>query len=313
MKAVKLDLQGSGLGDIFMGLAAAHALRDAGYIVYISAVSDFHEIIRKCPHVYHVGTDDTGGTLSTAWHHLQTRHQVDENIALFGIDPTTVDNNSKSIDLYIEPELLDNVKRIFPNKNRIVVCPGCSAKTRRWPKENWQELVTRFNADGIDVVSSGMTTYPWVNEHGSDKLEGVIEAFNLSTIETIALYSQSKVVISTDSAPIQLAGATDCGILGLYSVINPESRLPYRHGELGWNAYGITTKCKQAGCYHKIVKEGEFNTWSNMACALFFTNHSLTQIIDNWCLENSNEFQCMSMISVDEVYNKAIEMYNKQE
>jgi hypothetical protein len=50
-----------------------------------------------------------------------------------------------------------------------------------------------------------------------------------------------------------------------------------------------------------------------MAIAFLYTGHSLTDIIDNWCLEPANEFKCMNMISVDDVYNKAIEMYNKQE
>ena len=46
-------------------------------------------------------------------------------------------------------------------------------------------------------------------------------------------------LISPDSGPIQLAAATDIGIVGIYSVIAGANRLPYRHGAAMWRAVAV--------------------------------------------------------------------------
>ena len=200
---------------------------------------------------------------------------------------------------------------MFLPTNKIVIATACSSKNRKWPKEKWQELVNKFRAYGIEVISSGMNTGFWHDEYGSDTLEGVTEAFNLPLLYSIELYKQCKLVISSDSAPIHMAGIGEAGILGLFSVMAPEFRLPFRHGEFGWKAFGITTSCKYSPCYPNMVKDYGF-VWSDKANSLMSSGISMVDVIDQWCDNPEDHMGCMKHITVDEVYNKAIEMYNRE-
>ena len=311
-KPIKLALMSNGLGDVVMGLGAAHALHDAGYRVSITAQERYHEIIRLCPYVYSVSETNRENEIWTcAWNYLQPRHQIDEYLSMCGLDLTTVSNKSKSVDLLVSPTVINNMALKYPGKNRIIIHTACSSNSRKWPKEYWQSLVDRFVLAGIEVISIGKNTYPWAGFSGVDTLVGVVEEFNTSIEESIALLNQCKLLISSDSSPIHLAGATECGILGLFSVMSPEFRLPFRHGELGWNAFGITTPCKYSPCYPNMVENHDF-VWSKKAIDILINNNSMADLIENFC-ENKEDYQgCMKAITVGEVYNKAVEMYNKK-
>ena len=308
-KPIKLAAMHNGLGDICMALGTAHALSDAGYRVYLTAFSRFHEIIKACPYVYSVSEVDREGEIWTcAWNNVQARHQVDEGIKMCGIDYTIVNPESKSVVINIPKAIKQNVADVYPGRDRIIIHPsGSVPMNRRWPKEYWQELVNRLVNNNIEIISTGMVGGNWRGSNATYVLDNVIEAFDLPILEAIALYNQCKLLVSVDSAPIQLAGATDCGILGLYSVVLPEYRLPFRHGELGWNAHGILTPCKQASCYNKLVEDHDF-IWSDLALSSL-GNKNLPDLLDTWCLNEEDPTSCMRNISVDSVYNKVMEMY----
>jgi ADP-heptose:LPS heptosyltransferase len=310
LKPIKMAVLSPGLGDIVMGLGTAHALSDAGFRVSLTALERYHEVVKASPHVYAVSETDRKDEIWTcAWNQLQNRHQIDECLAMCGLNPELVPAESKSAVLKLDPNIVSEMEAKFPGKDRIIICTACSAISRKWPAEKWQELVDRFNNDGIEVVSSGMTTKFWQGPHGADKLHDVKEVFDIPILNSIALYNQSRLLISSDSAPIHLAGATETGILGLFSVISPDCRLPYRHGKLGWNAYGIKTPCKYSPCYPNMVTDHDF-VWSDKAIAEFAKGVSVADVIDQWC-DNTDDYKgCMKHITVDEVYNKAIEMYN---
>jgi len=307
-KPIKVAFMGNGVGDMCMGLGTAHALSDAGYRVTLVAPPQHHILAEACPHVYDVTENREGEVWICAWNQLQARHQVDECIAFCGVPLSEVSNHSKSIDIEIPKEIRDEMASLYPGRDRIIIHPALSTISRGWPKEYWQDLASRLISQGYEVVSTGMTIAPWVNN--TYILDGVLEAFNLPILHNIALYNQAKLLISNDSGPIQLAGATDCGILGLYSVMAPEYRLPYRHGELGWNAHGILTPCPHASCYNEMVY-ATYPDWSDAAKVQMNAGVSLSDIIYNWCSNKEAPYSCMKSIGVDEVFIKAVEMYNR--
>lgn len=312
---IKVAFMGNGIGDICMGLGTAHALHDAGYRVFITAQTRFHDLLRSCPYVWEVSETDRAGEIWTcAWNQLQNRHQVDEHTSMCGLDPATIPADSKSIVITVPQELTDKYVAQYPTKDRIIIHPsGSVPPSRMWPKEYWQELVNRFNEVGIEVMVSGSTSLPWQEDTALFKLEGVVEAINLPLLETIALYNRCKVLVSVDSAPVQFAASTECGIVGLYSVMKPEHRLPFRHGELGWNAVGITTPCQHAGCYTKMVKDRNFGWADNVKDRAFESENSMSLMIYEWCVNEEEPTFCMKAITVDEVFSKTMELYNRQE
>ena len=307
-KPIKLAAMYNGFGDICMSLGSAHALSDSGYRVYLTAQERFHELVKACPHVYSVSETDREGEIWTCcWNNLQARHQVDENLKMCGLDLSTISNNSKSLNIIIPELIIQDINNKYPSKDRIIIHPsGSVPKNRKWPKEYWQELVSLFKQSNIEVISTGTNKGSWEGKYSTHHLDGVLEVFDLPILETIELYKHCRVLVSVDSAPVQFAGATDCGILGLYSVIAPQYRLPYRHGELGWNAYGILTSCPMASCYNALVKDYNFQ-WSDKALSMM-TNKALPDILDG-CINENNPFCCMKDISPEVVYNKAMELY----
>lgn len=313
-KPLKLAVMANGLGDICMGLGSVHALYDLGYRVTVTAQERFHDIISLCPQVYKVTETNREGEIWTcAWHQVQSRHQVDEIIAACGVDLTTVSNGSKSMDLVLPQDIKDAMARKYPGNNRIAIHNAGSIVNKQWPLAYWQELVDRFRADGIEVLSTGVRERLIGTNHEVFLLDGVTEAFDIPRIDSIALLNQCKVLISGDSGPIQLAGTTEIGIVGMFSIVKPEYRLPYRHGELGWNAVGISSPCPEMGCYHKMVYNTPFQWVPEIMGPIVEDPNRMSDLMYNWCLNEEDKFSCMKSITVDEVYNKSIELYRKQE
>lgn len=303
---IKISIIGPGIGDVLMGLGTAHSLADEGIRVSFVAQPKFHDLIRSCPHVYNV-TDIQGKEdiwLTAAWHHFQKGHQVDNYNKYCGL--FEVDNNSKSIDIITPVEIQSLMAHQFPGKDRLVIHPSGRDLGKRWPPEYWQQLIDKFCAEDIEVISIGMLDWLGTPTY---KFDGCINYLDSPVFETIELLRHSALLISACSGPIQIAGATDCGILGLYSLMPPESRLPYRHGELGWNAKGLMPTCEYAPCFEKMVTPNDF-IWSDEAeRRQKEENITLGQLMETWCLNKEAPYSCMTTITVDEVFNEAMKLY----
>ena len=302
IKPIKVSFMSRGMGDCLMGLCVAHALTESGYRVSYLAPKIHYDMIRACPHVYELTEDKKDEKwLGASWYQLQRTHQVD--IALKTCGLPNAPNRFKSLELQIPQEIEDQIGQLYPGTDRIVIHPAGVKPVRTWPLERWKELVMRLQADGLEVVSIG------VAEWGAPPIEGIPNEYSFTPFETMALLKHAKLLISADSGPIQFAGMSECGILGLYSVVNPEWRLPYRHGELGWNCYGIKTKCSHAPCYWEMVT-GEYGCLSGKTRGIY--TGSMEDLVSRWCLNSKTPFGCMHSITVDEVYQRAIDMYGAQ-
>lgn len=306
---ISICVYGPGIGDVSMGLCTAHSLADAGYEVTMVAQPEFHEYIRACPHVKYATSTQTEDEiwLTAAWYHFNPAHQVDTFNKVCGV-PDAPDS-VKSLDINITQEISDGMRLKYPGTNRVVIHPMGRDPGKTWPNEYWQLLTDKLLSAGIEVISIGVDGWlgaPAVAPAGS------ISEFNLSPFETIALLRQSKLLISACSGPIQLAGAAECGILGLYSLMPSETRLPYRHGEKGWNAAGVMTSCPHAPCFRKLIQDEPEFEWSVEVQQMWNTK-TLGQIMAEWCPNKEAPYSCMKAISVDEVYIKAIEMYSAQD
>jgi ADP-heptose:LPS heptosyltransferase len=245
--------------------------------------------------------------LTAAWLHFQKTHQVDTFNKMCGL--RQVPNEAKSLEINIPQAALDHMAAKYPGKNRVVIHPAGRDKGKKWPTEYWQQLVNKFRADGIEVIAIGMND--WLGD-SSHHLDNVIEEFDLPPLYTMALLQHCNLLVSACSGPIQLAAISDCAILGLYSLMPPETRLPYRHGKLGWNAMGIMPSCEFAPCMEKMVEaEPEFE-WSQAAYDKMAAGMSLGQIMSTWCLNEAEPYSCMASISVDAVYSTALNLLENQ-
>jgi hypothetical protein len=125
-------------------------------------------------------------------------------------------------------------------KNAVVLHAGTSWLTKTIRKEIWNGLISALHAQGEQIVLIGKSGEYLGPKRGSDHIglvedleipEGVLDARNkLSVKESLALLDCSEILVSNDSGPIHLAGATDIWIIGIFTAKHPNFVLPYRNG-----------------------------------------------------------------------------------
>ncbi len=111
----------------------------------------------------------------------------------------------------------------------------------------------------------------------------------LSLLETIYVLRQCDVLISGDSGPIQLAGASDIGIVGLYSVVSGANRLPYRPEVAVSRTMGLSPSCPFHPCYPRMHDPD--------VLALFRREEEISEpdipsLFSRWCV-NPDRYACM--------------------
>lgn len=75
-----------------------------------------------------------------------------------------------------------------------------------------------------------------------DKTKGINLADRTSVLQCLKLISKSKAIIGIDNGLLHLAGMTNIPIIGGFTTVLPEARMPYRNNQLGWNYYPVTVK-----------------------------------------------------------------------
>jgi hypothetical protein len=155
------------------------------------------------------------------------------------------------------------------------VHPGRSWRTKTMSTEFWEEIISGLWAEGKRVVVFGK------DGKGTQGLVpvklpvGVIDARDKLTIkESLALLDKSKVLISNDSAPIHLAGATDIWICGVYTAKHPEFVIPYRGGRQDHKVVELNHRPKCWPC----------NIGAQVTC--------VDEIRADFCLNFDRPFEC---------------------
>jgi ADP-heptose:LPS heptosyltransferase len=302
-----------GMGDVLMALAAANALKQiAGKPVYLITSEAMRPLAEASPVLAGVITDanaaagldeqyrDTGGVLradlSPALFGLSRLHQVDAFLEHFG---QMAPASAKEIVLRdpneeVHARFAESLPPPVPGCKRVLVHAATGDANRTWPVGKWDELCKRLNGDGHQVVLIGASAA--LTDRGVHKIESgnIIDGTErLSMLETLALMHRSDVLVSTDSGPVQLAGATDIHIVSIYSVSSGRQRLPFRHGALGWRATALAPACPFTPCYKYI---------HDMEVVRQVRPPSLLRMYADWCL-SPEKYRCMTdEFTVDMVY-----------
>ena len=134
----------------------------------------------------------------------------------------------------------------------IVMHPGLTWPTRTLAVIVWLELIQLLLNENNHIVIIGQGG-PYQGPGRPEKIgvldfsvpdnKNIIDARNKLTVsETLAVLKHSRVLISNDSSPIHLAGATDIWILGVFTTKHPHFVLPYRRGTPWYKAIAINNK-----------------------------------------------------------------------
>jgi ADP-heptose:LPS heptosyltransferase len=297
-------VRSGGLGDVMMALAAASAIAElGGPPIAFQTSPQYRALAAACPFIAEVAaTPEESAALDARFAAGGTLHSVNLDSALFGLSRIhEIDAFLRSgfgihapaalKGLRIEPPQparerlalrLASMEPPAAGRARVLLHPSNGDRNRTWPQENWQALAARLFLQGHQVISIG--------QGAMFKLDGVVDMIDVfDPLEIIALMNSAELLVATDSGPIQLAGATDIGIVGIYSVVAGRNRLPYRNGELGWRAHAVSPACSFHPCYEGLLGSERYATYA----AAPRTPAENAKYLGDWCL-NDEPYACLS-------------------
>lgn len=319
-----------GLGDVAMALCTAKSLKDQGLYVEFFTNPIYASLAKACPYVDKVISDPLeqrallntpqhnkinilNKDLGSAWYGTCGIHEVDAflyelKIYTENINKTLTINIPSHIEEKINKLLIDN-KCYLNTYPRIILHPGISDPHRTWPLEYWNELVELLHKQytNLRILVIGASS---ADNKDVQKLSNpnVIDLTNqLSFLETIQLMRECDQLISCDSGPIQLAGATDIDIIGLYSVVAGENRLPYRNGSIHHKTRIIKPLCNNYPCFLQLHNPIHWKELRAMKSGGVDFHNTLV----NWCLNSKSKFSCMQEITPQQICDISIGIYDK--
>lgn len=311
-----------GLGDVLMALPLARVLKqsDPGCKVFFASAKQYASLLRASPHVDEVISNcPLNGKkvidLNPAKYGVGDLHQVDAFLKAAGFD---VPNALKEIELRISRGEDRRVKRLLrqyrvtEERSKIVLLHAAKGDPNRtWPAEHWERLCEIFLDQGYSVIATGNSTDdPRRGVHRMN-VKGVISLIDLlSPLEFVRLCARAALLVSTDSGPIQLAGASDIAIAGIYTVIPGRCRLPYRRGQAGWKSVAIEPSCEFAGCYRLLEDEKYFGPAREaMKKGLL----SPAQLFAEWCPAQTPYACLQSQITPEMVFHHCQRLLSGEE
>jgi len=246
---------------------------------------DYSSIIDRCPfvkmsHKLHNYSID----LSPAKFGLAPIHQIDAYLEDFGL--YGVPDDLKSIVLNDDPEPGPRYK----SDKTIVIHAPITDPNRTYP--HWQAVVDTLVSKGYSIVQIGKTGYGKANQ----LLLRTVDFSNRLSLEgTLGLIRDCALFISTDSGPIQLAGATDTPILGIYSVVDGLRRIPYRKNA---KSRIIQASCSLESCYD-YMKDQDIWTKNKL--------DTLGETFSQWCPAKT-DYSCLYDLEPEVICKAAQEL-----
>lgn len=149
--------------------------------------------------------------------------------------------------LKLNPSKIDICKFDLP-ENYVIITTGFTAEVREFYAKTINELVPYIKSKGYEVVflgseKSDVGLYDKAiigafNKH-IDYSQGINLVNKTSLLEAGKIIAQSKTIVGVDNGLLHLAGTTEVPIVGGFTTVRPEHRMPYRNNELGWNFYPV--------------------------------------------------------------------------
>lgn len=148
--------------------------------------------------------------------------------------------------LQIRPELIDISRFNLPNKY-VVMTTGYTTAVREFKAKHVNTIVKHCKDKGFEVVFLGQkqtkTGAAHVIQGNFDEALAINEGIDLidktTLLEATKIMGQSAAVIGVDNGLLHVAGCTEAYIVGGFTTVPPEARMPVRHGVLGWNYYPV--------------------------------------------------------------------------
>lgn len=138
----------------------------------------------------------------------------------------------------------------MPDAGWVLVHPGATAASRRYPPERFAQAVAALQPDLPVIVTGGAAEHALAQAVCAGAGRGVNLAGDLSLDELIVLITRARVLVANNSGPVHIAAATGTPVVDLYALTNPQ-HTPWqvRHRVLNQDV-----PCRH--CYRSVCPEG---------------------------------------------------------
>lgn len=190
-----------------------------------------------------------------------TRHEVRRQLDLVKTVGSRTDDESLSFRVPREAAararaLLNGIGMNPGGRNWVVIHPGASASSRRYPAESYVAVAARLVRDlGHDVVFTGTEQEaPLVDQiRGGMGVPSHSLAGRLAMGELGGVLSQAPVLISNNTGPVHIAAALGTPVVDLYALTNPQ------HAPWGTPSRVLSHDVPCKNCYKSVCPEGHHN------------------------------------------------------
>jgi ADP-heptose:LPS heptosyltransferase len=151
-----------------------------------------------------------------------------------------------------------SIKRFALPENYVVISTGYTAKVREMRPEVVNGLVDYLVSRNYKPVFLGKkTTYAGngfaIEGVFSEEIrfeDGLDLRDQTTLLESVQIIDGAAAIVGLDNGLLHLAATTDVPIVGGFTSVDPDHRLPYRHSELGWNYYPVSLTSEELSCIH---------------------------------------------------------------
>ncbi len=307
-----------GLGDVLMALPSARALKSShpeGKVCFITG-RRYRKLVEANPYVDRVMVAGEGDrhecTTGKFWDLNPARfgtgeiHEVDAFLREIGIE---IPDSMKEITLKVPKGIHKKVDQLLRKnglhlqqrgRKTILIHPAKGDLNRTWPSLHWEKLCEMFIKKGHRVILVGNNTSDPRRGVSRVRAKGVIEFVDqLTPLEFVSLCQRADLLVSTDSGPIQLAGASNIAIVGIYTVIPGRCRLPYRHGSPMWRATPVEPDLPCAGCYRYLHDNKYF---APVDKAIHEGSLTPDKLFSEWCIQEEKYVCLLRQITPERVF-----------
>lgn len=177
-------------------------------------------------------------------------HAVDLFYSYFGIDSTHFPVEDKRPKLFFKKEEMDWLKQmliklgIAETDYVIGIQMETSSPLRNFPKEKFKPIIDILaKEENVKIVLIGTEQHEVLSNYYKGANKNVIAAIKNNVRESIILANRYDLIISPDSFMIQVAGAMEKPLIGLYGPFPSEVRMKYFKNAIGLDCDVVCSPC----------------------------------------------------------------------
>lgn len=231
-------VRGGAFGDVILTTPIVRRLRWENPDAVIKVVTGYPMVYANNPHI--VDGDPTGG--HEIYIHLDGAYERRPHLHIVqAYMQEAFGDTGEPNDLQQELGYSVINRGFKPRRNVAVHAAVAGWANRTLPRETWRDVINGIHAMDLwpVMVGSPRDVVTGVTASNLLSMNFLLQA---SMIETCSAF------IGSDSAMLHVAGATEVPIVGIFTCAKPETRLPFRHGQLGWNCTTVVPDLDCIGC-----------------------------------------------------------------